>query len=78
MGPTSRLLIAEMMVPERTEIGCDLAIYWLDFVLMLIDGKGKSKKEFEEIVDAAGLETEKIRKAEVGTQVQIECRLKGA
>lgn len=67
MGPTSRLLIVEMMVPERTEIGGNLGIYRLDFVLMLINGMEKSKKEFKEIVDA-----------EVGTEVQIECRLKGA
>jgi hypothetical protein len=77
MGPTSRLLTAEMMVPERTEIGGDLGIYRLDFVLMLINVKEKSKKEFEEIVDAAGLENVKIWKAEVGTQVQIGYRLKG-
>jgi hypothetical protein len=60
IGPTSRLLITVMMVPERTEIGDDLTIYWLDVVLMLINGKEKSKKEFEEIVDAAGLEIVKF------------------
>jgi len=78
MGPTSRLLIANMIMPERTEMGADLKIYRMDFNMMILNRKEKSKQEFKDIVDAAGMEIVKIWPALVGTQVQIECRLKRA
>ncbi len=77
MGPTSRLLIADMIMPERTELGGDMPIYWMDFSMMMLNGKEKSKKEFEQIIDAAGLEIVKIwMGGGRGSQAQIECRLK--
>jgi len=77
MGPTSRLLIADMIMPERTELGGDKTIYWLDFSMMMLNGKEKSKREFERIIDAAGLEVVKIwMGGGRGSQAQIECRLK--
>jgi hypothetical protein len=77
MGPTSRLIIADMVLPEKTELGGELTIYWMDFSMMMLNGKEKTKKEFEEILDAAGLEIVKIWMYGFGTQAQIECRLKG-
>jgi len=76
MGATSRLIVADMIMPERTEMGGEMTIYWMDFSMMMLNGKEKSKKEFEEILDAAGLEIVKIWSYTFGTQAQIECRLK--
>ncbi|TGO32521.1 hypothetical protein BHYA_0310g00080 [Botrytis hyacinthi] len=76
MGPTSRVVIADMIRPEKTDIGGEMMIYWMDFCMMMLNGKEKSEKEFREIIDAAGLEVIKIWRYPVGTQAQIECRLK--
>jgi hypothetical protein len=76
MTPKSRLIIADMTWPDKTEIGGELTIYWMDFSLMMLNGKEKTKKEFEEILDAAGLEIVKVWRYSFGTQAQIECRLK--
>lgn len=76
MGPTSRLIIADMLMPETTQMGGDLTIYWLDFSMMMLSGKEKSEKEFAEITEAAGLEIVKIWLSGIGAQAQIECRLK--
>jgi hypothetical protein len=76
MGPTSRLIIADMIMPETTEPGGDLTIYWLDFCMMMLGGEEKSESEFELITQAAGLEIVKIWRSGIGAQAQIECRLK--
>ena len=51
-------------------------IYWMDFCMMMLNGKEKSEKEFRDIIDSAGLEIFKIWRYPIGTQAQIECRLK--
>jgi hypothetical protein len=76
MGPKSRLVIADNIRPERTDIGGDMFIYWMDFNMMMINGKEKSESEFEEIIGAAGLEIVNIWRYPVGTHSHIECRLK--
>ncbi|KAF8860842.1 S-adenosyl-L-methionine-dependent methyltransferase [Acephala macrosclerotiorum] len=76
MGPTSRLIIADMVLPDKTEMGDDMTIYWMDFSMMMLNGKEKTKGEFEGILDAAGLELVKIWPFSFGTQANIECRLK--
>lgn len=76
MGPTSRLIIADMILPDRTDISGDMTIYWMDFSMMMLNGKEKTKAEFEQILDAAGLELVKIWPFAFGTQANIECRLK--
>jgi len=73
MGPTSCLIITDIM-PEKTEMGGNITIYWVDFSMMMLNGKEKSK-EFTEFVDAAGLEIVKIWPFGFGAQAQIECRL---
>jgi hypothetical protein len=78
MTPKSRLIIADMILPDKTELGGELTIYWMDFSMMMLNGKEKTKKEFEEILDAAGLEIVKVWMYSFGTQAQIECRLKTA
>lgn len=76
MGPTSRLIIADSIRPERTDIGGEMLNYWMDFCMLMLNGKEKSKKEFEDIVDAAGLKIVKVWSYPVGTHSHIECRLK--
>lgn len=76
MGPDSRLIIAEMIMPEQTQVGEDITVYWLDFSMMLLNGKEKTKEEFSEILDAAGLEIVKIWPFSFGQQSMLECRLK--
>ncbi|KAL3954482.1 hypothetical protein ACCO45_010045 [Purpureocillium lilacinum] len=41
MGPSSRLVICDMLVPDRVQFGGPMTLYWLDFSLMAIGGKRK-------------------------------------
>ncbi|KAL9088291.1 MAG: hypothetical protein Q9165_006215 [Trypethelium subeluteriae] len=76
MGPTSRLLIGDFVVPEKTQVGADFAVYWMDFSMMMLTGREKTAKQFEEILDAAGLELVKIWPSAVGAQCMVEAKLK--
>lgn len=76
MGPTSRLLIGDFVVPEKAHVGDDFMIYWMDLSMMMLTGKEKSKKQFEEILDAAGLELVKVWPFVMGAQSVLEARLK--
>ncbi|PVH83370.1 o-methyltransferas-like protein [Cadophora sp. DSE1049] len=77
MGPKSRLLIGEVIVPARTQIGEDLGTYWMDMVMISIGGRERSEKEFVALLDGAGLVLHKIWPYAVGNQAMIEARLKG-
>ena len=76
MSPSSRLLIAETVVPARTEVGEDMVTYWMDMVMMAIGGKERSEKEFAVLLGEAGLELVKVWPEAVGTQSVIEARKK--
>lgn len=79
MGPTSRLLIAEFVVPDQTEVGEDMSTYWMDLVMLAIGGKERSKKDFEQLLAKVGLEISHIWMAPKGTgsrQGVVECRKK--
>jgi hypothetical protein len=76
MGPDSRLIICDMLVPERVEIDGPMELYWLDFSLMTISGKEKTLKEFNDIFDAVGLELVKVYPSGIGKTVMLETRLK--
>lgn len=78
MGPTSRLLIGDFVVPEKSHIGDDFMVYWLDFSMMMLTGQEKTAKQFENILDAAGLELVKIWPYDFGAQAVVEARLKPA
>jgi hypothetical protein len=75
MAPDSRLLIAEMVVPEKPE-GVDKTVYWMDLCMLIIGGKERSENEFSALLDSAGLKLVKIWRGKVGSQTVIECRLK--
>ncbi|KAH6716821.1 O-methyltransferase [Leptodontidium sp. MPI-SDFR-AT-0119] len=78
MSPKSRLLIGEVIVPARTQIGEDLSTYWMDMVMISIGGKERSEKEFVALLEGAGLVLYKIWPYAVGNQAMIEARLKSA
>jgi hypothetical protein len=78
MGPTSRLLIAEIIVPAKTEVGDDTGTYTMDMVMLAIGGKERSKEEFEELLDKSGLELVKVWPYAVGAQAVVEARLKAS
>lgn len=44
--------------------------------MMMLNGSEKSKKQFEEILDAAGLEIVQIYEFPFGCHANIECKLK--
>ncbi|TVY82517.1 O-methyltransferase hmp5 [Lachnellula suecica] len=76
MGPTSRLLIAEIVVPAQTTLGEDTSTYWMDVVMLAIGGKERRAKEFEELLQSVGLELVKIWPYHTGSQAVVEARLK--
>ncbi|KAK5131067.1 hypothetical protein LTR08_001353 [Meristemomyces frigidus] len=78
MGPTSRLLIGDFVVPEQSHIGDDFMVYWMDFSMMMLTGQEKTASQFEKILNAAGLELVKIWPFRFGAQAIVEARLKAA
>jgi hypothetical protein len=76
MGPDSRLLICDMLVPETVDTQDVSDLYWLDFALLCMTGQEKKEVEFQEIFDAAGLELVKIWPSGYGRTVMLEARLK--
>ncbi|CAG8952449.1 hypothetical protein HYFRA_00001196, partial [Hymenoscyphus fraxineus] len=56
MGPSSRLLIADLVIPARTEVGEDMSPYWMDMVMLSIGGKERSEKEFRTLLGSVGVE----------------------
>jgi hypothetical protein len=76
MGPDSRLIICDMIVPEMVEVGGPLQLYWLDFSLLLLSGKEKTLTEFTDLFNEVGLELVKVYPSGVGTTSMLETRLK--
>lgn len=76
MGPDSRLIVCDMLVPEKVEPGQLKELYWLDLNLMSISGKEKTLDEFKQMFDAVGLELVKVWPSGVRATVQLETRLK--
>ncbi|KAK4152812.1 hypothetical protein C8A00DRAFT_34487 [Chaetomidium leptoderma] len=76
MGPDSRLIVCDMLVPEQVETGRLKELYWLDLNLMSITGKEKTMAEFNAMFDAVGLELVKVWPSVIGATVQLETRLK--
>ncbi|KAF2809937.1 o-methyltransferas-like protein [Mytilinidion resinicola] len=78
MDSDSRLVIGDFVVPDKTHLGDDSMVYWMDFLMMMLTGKEKTRKEFERILDAAGLQIVKVWPFAVGAQAIVEARLKRA
>jgi hypothetical protein len=47
MAPDSRLLIGEIVVPDKAE-GVDKTVYWIGLCMLIIGGKERSVKEFSD------------------------------
>lgn len=78
MGPDSRLIICDMLVPEKVEVGGPMELYWLDFSLLTISGREKTLKEFNEMFDEVGLELIKVYSSGIGSTAMLETKLKKA
>ncbi|KAJ5162062.1 hypothetical protein N7492_007454 [Penicillium capsulatum] len=78
MAPDSRLVICDMLVPDKVEVGEPANIYWLDLSLLAIGGKERTKDEFLDILNRVGLELVRIypAKAKGERTVMLETRLK--
>lgn len=76
MGPDSRLIVCDQLIPDMVEVYENYELYWLDFALLCMTGKEKRKAGFEEIFDAAGLELVRIYPSAYGKTVMLEARLK--
>ncbi|OBT49692.1 hypothetical protein VE04_09952 [Pseudogymnoascus sp. 24MN13] len=76
MGPDSRLIVCDMVIPQPVEVGGNAHPYWMDFSLMLISGKEKTMREFEGMFEEVGLELVKGCPAALGATVMLETRLK--
>jgi hypothetical protein len=75
MAHDSRLLIGEMVVPEKPG-GINKYVYMMDICMLVIGGKERSGREFTNLLDSVGLTLVKIWTSEAGDQAIIEARLK--
>jgi hypothetical protein len=77
MGPDSRLIICDLLVPARVEVGSPIMdVYWMDFCMMAVGGKEKTLREFKDMFEAVGLELVKVYPAAFGKSAMLEARLK--
>ncbi|KAL6916601.1 hypothetical protein ACHAP8_006976 [Fusarium lateritium] len=76
MGPDSRLIICDQLIPDTVKEQKNADLYWLDFALLCMSGQEKKRSEFEEIFEAAGLELVKIYPSAYGCTAMLEARLK--
>lgn len=72
MGPSSRLVICDMLVPDRVQVGGPMTLYWLDFALMAIGGKERSLNDFRRVLSEAGLELVKVYNAPGSNVANLE------
>ncbi|KAM0350665.1 hypothetical protein ACHAPU_003153 [Fusarium lateritium] len=76
MGPDSRLIICDQLIPDTVKEHEYRDLYWLDFALLCMTGMEKKKPDFEQIFEAAGLELVKIYPSAYGCTAMLETRLK--
>ncbi|CAD6441814.1 a6501562-32d9-45ef-8918-99501dca2429 [Sclerotinia trifoliorum] len=75
-GPDSRLVIGDMLLPDRVTVGGPWTAYWIDLALLTICGKLRSLREWNGIFEEVGLELVEIYKADDGQTVMLETRLR--
>lgn len=76
MGPQSRVMIGEVVLPSQVVVAGEMTGYWKDMVMLVIGGKERSAKEFEKILESAGMELVKVWPFKTGEQAVVEARLK--
>jgi hypothetical protein len=76
MGPESRLVVSDMLLPEKVQLDGPSTSYWLDLSLLAIGGKERNMANFVEIFDDVGLELVKVYRSEGTDIAMLETRLK--
>ncbi|KAH6662074.1 hypothetical protein B0J14DRAFT_554463 [Halenospora varia] len=76
MGPDSRLVISDMLAPDRVTVGGQWAAYWVDLALLAVCGKVRSLGEWKIIFEEVGLELVMVYNADDGQTVMLETRLR--
>lgn len=65
MGPDSRILISDMLIPEPV-CAEDRDALWLDLMMMTIGGKERTARDFEALTHGLGITVRRIWQTEVG------------
>ncbi|RYP17995.1 hypothetical protein DL765_004214 [Monosporascus sp. GIB2] len=77
MGPTSRVLLGEMILPATAAPGSDPYPFFMDLNMFMEGGIERSEKHWRELLGSVGLEIEHIwRLPDNPVQSTIEARLK--
>jgi O-methyltransferase domain len=75
MARDSRILISDMALPEPVTAK-DTHAVWLDLMMLTIGGKERTKKDWESLVESAGLKLVKLwQTPETEPLVVVECAL---
>jgi O-methyltransferase domain len=78
MAPDSRILISDMALPEPVTAK-DTHAVWLDLMMLTIGGKERTKRDWETLVESAGLKLVKLwQTPETKPLVVVECALPDA
>lgn len=77
MGPTSRLLIGEMILPGTAAAGSNPMPFFMDLNMFMEGGLERTEQQFATLLAGAGLELERVwRHPDNPTQSTIEARLR--
>ncbi|KAK7914208.1 hypothetical protein PG985_011911 [Apiospora marii] len=78
MGPTSRLLFGDMVLPESARPGDDALPFGMDLRMLMIGGKERTEAQWRQLLESVGLVIVKIwRLPGAPHQATIETRLRG-
>ncbi|KAK3988693.1 O-methyltransferase [Cladorrhinum sp. PSN332] len=77
MGPTSRILIAEMILPDTTTAGDNPLPFFMDVNMFMEGGVERTEQHWKKLLGEAGLEIQKVwRLDQDPVQCTIEAKLK--
>lgn len=77
MGPDSRLIICEMLLPDRVEPHENRDTYWMDLAMLVVGGQERTKEQMASMLDNAGLELVKVWRSSRGRTAMFEAKLRG-
>ena len=76
MGPTSRILIGEIILPESTAAGADPFPFFMDVNMFMEGGLERSEEQWAKLLAEVGLRIDNIwRQPDNSVQTTIEARL---
>jgi hypothetical protein len=77
MGPTSRVLIGEMILPATATAGSDPFPFFMDLNMFMEGGLERSEEQWHKLLGEVGLQIENIwRLPDNPVQATIEARLR--